>query len=136
MRGDQWATVVPLVIFLLGGIGWLVKWALDRLSRPAADELTLSQAWQITSGGQIAEIQRLSEKIAALEAADRERAAQIRQLQDRERAKDDRIDHLEEWVNIARRGLRPLLAWLDAGAVPPPPIIDDALRAFARQEDW
>lgn len=51
------------------------------------------------------------------------------------RAQDARITILTSIVTRLRAKVAPLVGWIDAGAEPPAPIIDDELRSLLRDHD-
>ena len=121
MSGSAWALLLALVGPVLGGLAWLIRWGLKNTRSTPEGQLTLAQAWQLTNGSLASEVARLHSQVEHLVTDGTTKGGEIRSLQqEATRIRDD-------FTTVVRE-VRPIVEWIDSGAMPPPPSVSLDLR--------
>ena len=120
--------LTPIVLALMAGIGWLIKWMLDRPARVSAGQLTLSQAYGAFSEDLRADNTDLRTRLEALNKRFEALTATVEYLRRSDENKADEITALRRDLTAVATEVVPLVAWIDAGSAPPPPTISARLR--------
>ena len=110
----------PIVVAVIGALG---VWATGRLSSRAAEKSGALNGYASLTDQLQEERATLQDTIDKLrEAVDTAQATANAALSTATRA--------EEMVTTLVREVEPIVAWIDAGAHPPPPSVSDTLRAI------
>ena len=120
MSADTLTVLGPIMVAVIGALG---VWATGRLSSRAAEKSGALNGYASLTDQLQEERATLQGTIDKLrEAVDTAQATANTALSTATRA--------EEMVTTLVREVEPIVAWIDAGAHPPPPSVSDTLRAI------
>lgn len=127
MSPAAWTSVGSITVALIAGVFGVIQLVLKR-QQPADDTPgpTKAEAYQLAGDLTPAVIQ-LSRQVAALEQADRDKGRAMEGI-------TEELARLRATVAVVIPAARALVAWIDSGAAPPPPVVTDELRELLAEK--
>lgn len=105
--------LVPVIIALVGGGGWLA----NRANARSAERIAMTAPYE-----------KLAERLARLEDSDAKKDEEIDELKEKHREMKLDRDNFAEALDEVKGLLRDFIGWFNQGATPPPPTIPPHLR--------